>query len=305
MHPTAQTERRLAVRLTLADSNAQCSVVVYPDALLSTAKQLSVALGEPLQDTAAFRITIRDMFRSAQWLCRFTFRDNEYQEVMELDLRYMEPCLVAGGTFVPDCSEKLQRKVPHHHLHAGCPVVALRGVTEEKDLGMFAFGHIDANTLRALVAFNDVNLADDEALQQDPNTASAIRVKRSVDCVLSETAEGTEAVPHRVKLRCAGPASAVNWMLRAQPGQVFQVVLGQTETLGEYSVLWHVPVAAEQVPAVTSFWKHISITESQEEGFKFDKDWITPLKRLRGMRDGLPQEERDSAAWQGDAFMAS
>ena len=279
-------------------------MVVYHDALLSTAKQLSVALGEPLQDTAAFRITIRDMFRSAQWLCRFTFRDNEYQEVMELDLRYMEPCLVAGGAFVPDCSEKLQRKVPHHHLRAGCPVVALRGVTEEKDLGMCAFGHIDANTLRALVAFNDVYLADDEALQQDPNTASAIRVKRSVDCVLSETAEGTEAV-HRVKLRCAGPASAVNWMLRAQPGQVFQVVLGQTESLGEYSVLWHVPVAAERVPAVTSFWKHISITESQEEGFEFDKDWSTPLKRLRGMRDGLPQEERDSAAWLGDAFMAS
>jgi hypothetical protein len=226
VHPTAQTERRLAVRLTIADSNAQCSVVVYHDALLSTAKQLSVALGEPLQDTAAFRITIRDMFRSAQWLCRFTFRDNEYQEVMELDLRYMEPCLVAGGNFVPDCSEKLH----HHHLHAGCPVVALRGVTEEKDLGMFAFGQIDANTLRALVAFNDVNLEDDEALQQDPNTASAIRVKRSVDCVLSENAEGTEAVPHRVKLRCAGPASAVNWMLRAQPGQVFQCAWSDGES---------------------------------------------------------------------------
>ena len=184
-------------------------------------------------------------------------------------------------------------------------MVALRDVTEEKDLGMFAFGQIDANTLRALVAFNDVNLEDDEVLQQDPNTASAIRVKRSVDCVLSENAGGTEAVPHRVKLRCAGPASAVNWMLRAQPGQVFQVVLGQTESLGEYSVLWHVPVAAERVPAATSFWKHISITESQEDGFKFDKDWSTPLKRLRGMRDGLPQEERDSAAWLGDAFMAS
>ena len=112
-------------------------------------------------------------------------------------------------------------------------------------------------------------------------------------------------MPHRVKLRCAGPASAVNWMLRAQPGQVFQVVLRQTESLGEYSVLWHVPVAAERVPAVTSFWKHISITESQEDGFEFDKDWSTPLKRLRGMRDGLPQEERDSAAWLGDAFMAS
>ena len=83
-------------------------------------------------------------------------------------------------------------------------------------------------------------------------------------------------------------------------------MLGQTESLGEYSVLWHVPVAVERVPAVTSFWKHIiSITESQEDGFKFDKDWITPLKRLRGMRDGLPQEERDSAAWLGDALMAS
>ena len=154
---------------------------------LSIAKTLNMTSWDTPQDTTPFRSKLRDMVRSAQWLCRFTFRGNEYQEVMELDLRYMEPCLMTSGNDVP-CFEKLLRKVPHHHMHAGCPVVALREVKEEKELRVFTYGQIDANTLRALVAFNDVNLEDEEALQQDPHTASAIRVKRSPDCLFSASA---------------------------------------------------------------------------------------------------------------------
>ena len=115
---------------------------------------------------------------------------NEYQEVMELDLRYMEPCLVPNGNYVPSF-EKLLRKVPHHHMHAGCPVVALREVTEEKELVLFAYGLIDTNTLHAL-AFNDVSLEDDEALQQEPHTHSFRHpCEESVDCLLSERAAET------------------------------------------------------------------------------------------------------------------
>ncbi|CAK9113976.1 unnamed protein product [Durusdinium trenchii] len=120
--------------------------------------------------------------------------------------------------------------------------------------------------MRALVAFNEVDLADDEALQQDPNTTSAIR----------------------------------------SAGQVFQVVLGQTDSFGEYSVLWHVPVVQERVPEVTAFWEFLSATESKDAGFQFDKDWETPLKRLRGLRDGMPEQERHSDAWHsGDVPMES
>ena len=303
-HPTSQTERRLALRLTVADSNAQCSVMIYHDGIMSVAKQLGISLPETLQDTTLFRVQLRDMFRSAQWLCRFTFRGNEYQEVMELDLRHLEPCLVANATGTQTTlSEAMFKKVPHHHMHSGCPVVSLRDVLEEKQLGVFTFGGIDANALRALVAFNEVNLTDEESVQQDPHTSSAIRVKRSVDCLLSDTIGD---VPFRVKLRCAGPSSAVNWMLRGQAGSVFQVVLGQTDVAAEYSVLWHVPVVPDRVADVTKFWKHTSVVEAQTEGFHFEKDWITPLKRLRGLRDGLPDMERDSAAWQGgDVSMIS
>ena len=304
-HPTAKTEQRLALRLTVADGNAQCSVVIYHDSVWSLINRFGLTFSEPVQDTIAFRSQLRDMFRSAQWLCRFTFRGNEYQDIMELDLRYMEPCLLASGTCPTTSSDKLFRELPNYHMHTGCPAVSLRDVREDKDLGLFTFGGIDSNTLRALIAFNAVNLADEEALQQDPKTASAIRVKRSVDCLLSASSEETSNMPFRAKLRCAGPASAVNWMLRAQAGQVFQVVLGQTDSEGEYAVLWHVPVTAEHVPTVTTFWKHLSKAESQEAGFKFDKDWTTPLKRLRGLREGLPQEERESFAWQGDVSMTS
>ena len=178
------------------------------------------------------------MFRSAQWLCRFTFRGNEYQEILELDLRYMQPCLLTAGTFDPD-PLLLQRTVPHCHLNSGCPVVPLKAVQVDRHLGLLSFAAIQANSIRALVALNAVELPDDETLQQEPATTSAMRVKRSVDCLLSGLANDSD-VPFRVKLRCAGPASAVNWILRGQAGQVFQVVLGQADSPGEWSVLWHV-----------------------------------------------------------------
>ena len=72
-------------------------------------------------------------------------------------------------------------------------------------------------------------------------------------------------------------------MLQAQPGQVF--AWSDRKPVGAYSVLWHMPVAAERVPDVTNFWKRISGTESQERGFQFD----TELKRLRGVRGGFPE----------------
>ena len=45
---------------------------------------------------------------------------------------------------------------------------------------------------------------------------------------------------------------------------------------------------------------------SIDAGFQFDKDWETPLKRLRGLRDGMPEQERHSDAWHsGDVPMES
>jgi len=107
-------------------------------------------------------------------------------------------------------------------------------------------GKVDANFLRALVCFNNVKLPDDEALQQDNTATSAMRVKRSFDCLLSKS--GTS--PFQVKLRMAGPASVINWMFQGRTGQIHQVVLAQTEHIGEWSVLWHVPVdAAPRTPS--------------------------------------------------------
>ena len=52
-----------------------------------------------------------------------------------------------------------------------------------------------------LVCFNNVKLPDDEALQQDNTATSAMRVKRSFDCLVSKT----DTSPFQVKLRMAGP----------------------------------------------------------------------------------------------------
>ena len=93
-------------------------------------------------------------------------------------------------------------------LNTGCPVAPLNMLQVDVQLGLICVGEVEASFVRALVAFNDVQLPDEEALQQDNTAISAMRVKRSVNCLLSDATE--TSVTHRTKLRSAGPASAVN-----------------------------------------------------------------------------------------------
>eukprot|EP00435_Cladocopium_sp_Y103_P013018 s4199_g3.t1 len=159
-HPTEPTEKRFAVRLTLADSNCQCAVVLYHELVLRAAADMNLTLPEGLQDSAAVRLQLRDIFRTAQWLCRFTFRENDYQQTLELECRHLTPCLrVSKQTAAVD------------------PAVLGRQV--DAQLGLISVGAVDASFVRCLVAFNDVQLPDDEALQQD-NTSSS-RVTREPD----------------------------------------------------------------------------------------------------------------------------
>ena len=64
MHPTEGTERRFALRLTLADSNYQCTVVLYHELVLRAAADMDAALPEGVQDTQPVRAQLRDLFRS-------------------------------------------------------------------------------------------------------------------------------------------------------------------------------------------------------------------------------------------------
>jgi len=74
-HPDGSTEKRLAVRLTLADGNSQCSVMLFHELVLKAAVLMEVTLPELLADSKELRTTLRDMFRNAQWICRFTFKE--------------------------------------------------------------------------------------------------------------------------------------------------------------------------------------------------------------------------------------
>ena len=149
--------------------------------------------------------------------CRLTFKKNDFQQFLELECRDIRPCLRLQPTVV---------SLPLCRLNNGCPVAPLNAVTVDAHLGLVSVGKVDANFLCALVCFNNVKLPDDEALQQDNTATSGMRVKRSFDCLLSKT--GTS--PFQVKLRMAGPASVVNWLLQGRSGEIHQVVLARTST---------------------------------------------------------------------------
>ncbi|CAJ1385534.1 unnamed protein product [Effrenium voratum] len=167
-------------------------------------------------------------------------------------------------------------ELPRCSLGGGCPVAALRDLRVDTDLGSLTIQEIDAPSVRALVVFNEVQLPDDESLQQDPQSASAMRVKRSVDCCLS-VPDAETLLPFRSKIRAAGPASAVNWILRARPGEVHQVVIMQADAENEYS--------------------HIISKQTAAAALSYASEW-TPGKRVRALRDSVPTPFKTSSAWQ-------
>ena len=81
-----------------------------------------------------------------------------------------------------------------------CGAIEYCSVTVDAHLGPVSVGKVDdANFLQALVCFNNVKLPDEEAVQQDNSATSAMRVKGSFDCLLSNE----DTSPFRVKLRMA------------------------------------------------------------------------------------------------------
>ena len=179
-HPDGHTEKRLAVRLTLADGNSQCTVMLYHELLLKAAALMEVTLPEPLADSKDLRATLRDMFRNAQWISRFTFKENDFQQSLELECRDIRPCLRLQPTVALMSPPDRQSNLPHCCLNNGCPVAPLNRVTVDAHLGLVSVGKVDANFLRALVCFKNVKLPDEEAVQQDNSATSAMRVKRSI-----------------------------------------------------------------------------------------------------------------------------
>ncbi|CAL1163384.1 unnamed protein product, partial [Cladocopium goreaui] len=291
-------ERRFALRLTLADSNFQCTVVLYHELVLRAAADMGAALPDGVQDTQPVRAQLRDLFRAAQWLCRFTFRENDYQQT-ELECRHLAPCLRASRAEAVVAPEALNWKASHCQMNNGCPVAPLATLQVYAQLGLISVDDVEAASfVRCLVAFNDEQLPDEEALQKDNTSTSAMRVKRSVDCLLS--APAATGAPSRVKLRCAGPASAVAWLLRGNVGEAHFVVLAHTSDAGEWSVLWHVPVEAHRVQGVKTFMLRIygvknfmlRIYESEVKSpqtLTYDQAW-TPMKRLASVMETAPED---------------
>ena len=167
-----------------------------------------------------------------------------------------------------------------------CPVAPLATLQVDAQLGLISVDDVEASFVRCLAAFNDEQLPDEEALQlQDNTSTSAMRVKRSVDCLLS--APAATGAPSRVKLRCAGPASAVVWLLRGNVGKAHFVVLAHTSDAGEWSVLWHVPVEAHRVEGIKNFMLRIYESEVKSpQTLTYD----TPMKRLASVMETAPED---------------
>ena len=108
----------------MATVNA-CGVMLYHELVLKAAKAKNLEL--PLVDSKDVRANLTDMFRQAQWICRFTFKGNDYQQSLELECLQptVEMMMPSDRTF----------NLPHCRLNNGCPVVQLNKVMVDAHLG--------------------------------------------------------------------------------------------------------------------------------------------------------------------------
>ena len=123
----------------------------------------------------------------------------------------------------------------------------------DAQLGLISVDDVEASFVRCLVAFND---------KQPPDHCRKLcsrttRPPRQCASSAPWTAPAATGAPSRVKLHCAGPASAVACLLRGNVGEAHFVVLAHTSDAGEWSVLWHVPVEAHRVEGVKNFMLRI------------------------------------------------
>ena len=126
-HPQEAAENRLPVRLTVADGNSQC---MWCDALSGAG--LEGGQSYWFGSTRAFWWTprmcaqiLRTSSRQAQWICRFTFKGNDYQQSLELECRDIRPGLRLQRTVEMMMPSDRTFNFPHCRLNNGCPVVQL------------------------------------------------------------------------------------------------------------------------------------------------------------------------------------
>lgn len=65
-------------------------------------------------------------------------------------------------------------------MNNGCPVAPLDALQGDAQLGLISVGEVETSSVRCSVAFNDVQLADAEALQQGNASTSAMRVSSAL-----------------------------------------------------------------------------------------------------------------------------
>ena len=149
--------------------------------------------------------------------------------------------------------------------------------------GLISVGEVESSFVRCLVAFNGVQLADDEALQQDLTSSSAMRAMRSVDCLycLLPPLQVSRGGPSCGVLACIGGGLDAT-------GEVHFVVLSHTSDAGEWSVLWHVPVEAHRAEGVKTILLQIYQFNAPQT-LTSDQTW-TPMKRLASVMEQAPEE---------------
>ena len=72
-------------------------------------------------------------FQGALWSAKVTFRENDYQQILELECRHLEAFL-PFGTKCPDLSSHFL-KLPRCSIGGGCPIAPLRDLAVDVDLG--------------------------------------------------------------------------------------------------------------------------------------------------------------------------
>ncbi|CAJ1403656.1 unnamed protein product [Effrenium voratum] len=147
-HPDAALEPRMAVRVDLLILTASvpcCCTTTFSQRSCRT-RTSPVCSAERRGGRCALRWCLPMDLASAQWLCKLTFRENDYQQVLELDCKHLEPFLEPQKP-AEDLARFMQ-VLPRCALGKGCPVASLDVLNVDNELGILRAGQLDASAAR-------------------------------------------------------------------------------------------------------------------------------------------------------------
>ena len=221
--------------------------------------------------------------RNAPWSIKFVHKTNAQRQQNYIEIKIALPTLAPEGVLA--AWEALP--VPEAHLGPACPFAECARVVFDEDLGAATVGEREVTAARIWVRMQATG-AEEEVAVSDPSS-KGLRAQRRVKCLAAKEDQQEYVVS------AAGPASAVQWLIRAPDDSRWLLLVAATPTPGKFTVLGNMPLTAVPERTVADFVT--GVLGKKPGPLLTMTPALTPLKRKQELASQAPAATASAASF--------